>query len=187
VTLPQALVKWVSRSPNARALAFISATKASSLPETAKASVTPASCALRSMSAISACRTLMCSPGRRPMPLSTVTRCGAMMCVLRSGKHSRASSAVMILVVDAIGRLVWTPRPYSTRPVTRSMMIADGACGTGAVRAETGVVAAARLGAATKAAAASSAHSSAHRQYAVRGPRRLQARAVCPSLVIDQV
>ena len=91
----------------------------------------------------------------------------------------------MILVVDAIGRRMWMPRPYSTRPVTRSMMIADGACGTGAPSAATGVEAAARARRRREGGRGQQHAQQRDQAVRLRGPRRLRARAVCPSLLMQ--
>jgi hypothetical protein len=106
-------------------LPFIRRTKAASLPSTASASATPASLALFTSRPRSSWRTVRRSPLRSRSD-SSPTRGGPapITTTRRSSSRSRASRAVITLVVEAIALPAPAFRSNSTCPVDSSARIA---------------------------------------------------------------
>ena len=116
----------VLRSPRARAFSFMSMRKRSPVPPAASASATAVSFAETSSKPWQSFHADALS-GLRGLPIRDSSRLARHHDDVVGPRCSIATSAVMIFVVDAIGRRICSRFALRTRPVSASMTIAAGA------------------------------------------------------------
>ena len=124
------LTKWLFFKPISAALAFISSTNSSTLPDRCSAKATAPSLALAMITPFNSSSTVCCSPGSRYIWLPPMEAAFSEMVTLSFvaifplSQASSNKSSVITLVTDAGGRCFFAFCAKSTRPLFPSMSTA---------------------------------------------------------------